>query len=369
MTILTMEQLFTPFTPDEAKARLLAKLQAKGLPITDWASGGIERTHVEIEAQENSDFSLEQVQLAKSAFLGTALGDWLGIVAFEGFGLTRYPATYAKDTLALSCSASAGPYTILPGQVWAADIVSGRRYVNVTGGTLTPGGSLDLTIQAESAGADYNAGVGTIAVLLTSLPGVTCTNTGANAVQGTDQESNALLIQRCRDQWSTLGYGQNADWFRYYCRNGHAYAASVTRVRVDTAPDGSGVVNVTIAGPDGHLAGGIVTAVQASLLAKTGRQVTVNVAGATELAATIMGDAFVRAGYDAAYLAAAQAQMQSLVRSLDIGAALYLSAITEAMMSPAGIVNWSALPPTAELVPAATQVVTLSSVNSTVVVV
>lgn len=361
MTIPTLSELFSSSTPDEAKARLLARLQTLGLPITDWASGGVERTIVEVEAQENSDFSLAQVPLAQSAFLSTAQGAWLDVVAYECFGrITRYPATYATDTLTLSCVAASGPYTILPGQLWVAEITSGRRYTNTTGGVLAPGGTLDLTIRAESAGSVYNAGVGTITVMVTALPGVSCMNTGVDAVPGTDAESNALLIQRCHDQWSTLGYGQNADWFRYYCRNGHAYAAQVTRVRVSTDPAGSGAVSILIAGPDGVLSGAVVAAVQASLDAKIGGQISVTVASAAPAFATLNGTAYVRAAYSSAYVAAAQDAMLALVRSLEIGDPLYHAAVAEAMMAPEGAVNWIPAPMFTEIIPAPTEVVVLS---------
>lgn len=375
MTTPTMADLLTARTKDEFAARLLDRLKTKGCPVTDWESGGIERTLVEIEAQENSDFSAQQVMLAQSAFLSTAAESWVDIVAAEVYHLTRYPATYTYGALRLDCLGSVGPYTILPGQLWFKDVYTGNRFTNTTGGILLPGGTLSITVRGESAGADYNALIGTITSMLTPLTGVTCTNldNGSGswpATPGTNRESTPLLVQRCQDRWATLGYGQNKDWYRYYARNDHQYANQVTRVLVSTDPFLAGTVNVVIAGDSGPLSSDVVNAVQASLRAKVGEPITVNVYSATALAAAIVGIAYVRAGFDTTYLAAAQAAMLALVRSLDIGESLFVSAITEQMMSPPGVVNWVAIPPTAEMNPSPTQIVTLNPpVASSIVIV
>lgn len=376
MTV-TVDSLFSPSTPDEAKTRILARLQGLGCPVTDWESGGIERTWIELEAQENSDFSYSQVPLAKSAFRSTAVGAWLDVLAQEFYGLTRYPAAFTKGVERFVCSGAAGPYTIVPGQLWIVDSVTGLRYTNTAGGVLASGGMLDLMLQAESPGAAYNATVGALTTMATPLAGVTCTNPDLDSdgvwatTPGTDQETNELLAQRCSDQWATLGYGQNADWFRYYCRNGHAYASQVTRVRVDTDPTGNATVNITIAGASGLLSGTIVTEVQNWIRAKVGSAITVNVASASALPVTIFGTAYVKAGYDGGYLAAAQAAMLALVQSLDIGGTLFDAAWIEVGMTPPGTVDFTVLPPTpaGDVVPAPTEVVTLTMFSASVVVV
>ena len=60
--------------------------------------------------------------------------------------------------------------------------------------------------------------------MLTTLVGVTATNIDNGSgtwatTQGTDEESDPLLKQRCRSRWAVLGIGANSDWYLYWCRN------------------------------------------------------------------------------------------------------------------------------------------------------
>ena len=127
---LTLEQLFTVYTPDQCKQRLLDRCAAKGLPITDWEEGGVARTLIEIEAQENSDFSYNRRELAKSAFLDTARGDWLTLLAEDFFGLPRAPATRAEHKMILKNESQSG-ISLEPGQMWFVND-QGLRFYNAT---------------------------------------------------------------------------------------------------------------------------------------------------------------------------------------------------------------------------------------------
>ena len=105
MTVtITLESLITSSTNDEAKARLLARLGAASFPVTDWNDGGVARTMVEMDAEESRMYSETQVEVAKSGFLSTALGDWLTLYAREVYGLTRYAATYSEGKERLTCA-------------------------------------------------------------------------------------------------------------------------------------------------------------------------------------------------------------------------------------------------------------------------
>lgn len=179
----TLAELITPVTASDEKAKLLAALASADFPVSDWETGAIERTHVEVEAAELADLSTVIPEIAKGGFLGEATGDWLTLRASDLYGLTRQAATKTTGSIVLSCVAAAGPYTITAGQLWFVG-AGGNRYVNTSGGTLSAGGTLTVSVASEFAndsagGYSYTDGANTITALETPLPGVTCTNSAA----------------------------------------------------------------------------------------------------------------------------------------------------------------------------------------------
>src|SRR5690606_696186 len=98
-----------------------------------------------------------------------------------------------------------------------------RRFTNLTGGTLSLGGTLDLSWEAEEPGDDYNLANGTLTVMVTPLAGVTVANpdpgTGTWITQtGADEESDPELRERCRNKWSTLGTGSTEDSYEFWAK-------------------------------------------------------------------------------------------------------------------------------------------------------
>jgi len=365
---ITLESLITSSTNEEAKARLLARLEDAEFPVTDWEDGGVARTLIEMDAEESRMYSEAQVEVAKAGFLSTATGNWLTLYAREVYGLTRYPATYAEGTERLTCAAGEGPYTILPGQLWFTDGV--RRYWNTTGGTLASGGTLDVTIRAESPGADYNVSIGTITTLVTTLVGVTCTNIDNGSgtwatTQGTDEETDTLIKQRCRSRWAVLGIGANVDWYVYYCRNEHPYAAQVTRVRVDIDPYGNGNVIVTIAGPDGELIPTVVNTVNSWIQARKPLCTSVTVQSAANQLIDLTGVIYAVAGYGSVAKAAALAELAVYLRTLSMGDTAYLTQIVDALQyDTAKVRNVALVAPVADITPADTFVAVIGNPDS-----
>jgi uncharacterized phage protein gp47/JayE len=175
MATPTLAELLAPRTRDQVKTDLLAALQSAGFPVSDWNSGGVARTLVELFALVVAQLYVVLVAITGGGFVTIASGGWLSLVASEVYQLTRNPAAFASGTVRLTCPAASGPFTIAAGQLRFVS-ASGRRFTNTAGGTLTSGGTLDLAIKAESPGSAYNVPAGTITTMLTPLPGVTCTN-------------------------------------------------------------------------------------------------------------------------------------------------------------------------------------------------
>jgi len=250
MAVPTLAELLDALTPDEIMAALLAKLQAGGFPTTDWSSGAPERTFTEAEAASQEPLWDLVASIAAGGHIDLATGRWLTWLAYNRYNLTRDVAVSTVGTIRLTCSASAGPYTITNNTLEFQG-AGGNLYTNTAGaGVLASGGTLDVTVTARSPGADEgNDGADTIVLMTTPLPGVTCTNpattfstvtlagTGTGTVTptfGTASSASWVIL-------ITLSGQTGAAEFKLSSDGGLTYGtAQVTGGALVDVPDGSG---------------------------------------------------------------------------------------------------------------------------------
>jgi len=335
--------LVTPLTAADVRRNALGLLKLVGFPVASWGPASVPRALVEIFSEAVADLSGTVSKIAQSGFLSFAEAEWLTLLAAEFFGVARKPAVFARGLAILSDVGGAGPFTVLPGQLWAAS-KSGRRFSNVTGGTLVLGGKLTLEWKAEGSGASYNVAAGDLSVLLTPLPGVTVSNPALPATgtwlleQGVDGEADEALRTRCREKWSSLGAGGNAPAYAF-----HAKSASpqVTRVRVYEATPTGGQVTLVLAGPAGALADPTVVPAVAAYL-EDGRRpqcVKVNVKSATNRLITLLGEVRVRATLKDPAVAFVAGQLVELQAELDIGDPVAVAELVQRIMDAPGVLN------------------------------
>jgi uncharacterized phage protein gp47/JayE len=187
MATPTLTQLLTPQTNAQIMQQLLNAAQGNGLPVTDWAVGGVMRTLMQMVADAIYDESGTLIpQIAGGGFVDYATGtssgspgDWLGLLAQQVYSLTRIAATSTLGNVLLSNS-SGSAYTIQPGQLWITG-PTGNQYNTTSGGTLNAGGTLSIAVQSATvnnslAGQNYTDGPNTLTTLITPLPGVTVNN-------------------------------------------------------------------------------------------------------------------------------------------------------------------------------------------------
>lgn len=173
---VTLSELLVAKTANQILNGLLGELKAGSFPTTSWQSGDPERTLLEAEAATQLDLWATVYLIASGGQIDLATGAWLTLLAKKRYNLDRIGAVATVGRERLTCSASAGPYTIAAGQLQFKG-PNGNLYANSTGGTLNSGGTLDVTIRAVSPGLDEgNDGDGTITTMTTPLAGVTCTN-------------------------------------------------------------------------------------------------------------------------------------------------------------------------------------------------
>lgn len=380
--------------------------------------------------------------IAKGSLLGLSKGAWLTLFAASQYQETRTTARAARVTCTMHAPAGIGPYTIAAGSIWMTT-ESGKRFRNLTGGTLAPNGYFEADYESEFTGASYNVGDGEITILSTSLPGVTypphtavkssgttppvltvsgtaisesdfdveittggilgasdfrwrvgggAWNTGVTtaalvALSGTgvsvsfaagtyatdnvytwtsgglsfnptpacltqvglDDQTDESLEATCAGKWSTLGYGQNDDWYTYQVQHEPEYGDTITRVLIETnpgIPPGTNVIVLTLATIDGAPSSPAITAIDSWMQAKVGNGITLSVAAAYETPIDITGTLYVRTGTateaeaTAAATAGAEAHLQSLgVSTTAVPVVVYQQQITDSLIYDSAVIR------------------------------
>lgn len=309
-------------------AALIAFLQARGYPPTDWVEGSVQRTLVELQAAGIADLEALRLEITKGGFLDSASGDYLDLLGQSAYSLTRKQATFARQTFRLTAQAGFGPYSIQPGQLWAGN-AAGLRFNNLAAGTLPLAGTLDLGFGAERPGAAYNLPLGSGTVLFTPLPGVTITNTGVLEA-AIDKDADAIYRERCRLRWGELGFGATRAAYESWALSS---TPTVTKVRVlDNNPRGQGTVDVVVWG-EGGLGPGAVGECDNYIQQRKPLTANVQVYAATQVNIAVAATIRLRAGFLTQVQAEVASRLAAYQQGLLIGATVYHSALIEALFT------------------------------------
>ncbi len=264
MAGVTFAQLLAGSTPEQVYAILLAIYQSNGFPTTSWLPGGTDATRTLAIATAISDLSANFIPTITQGGFTTLAANLdnsnIQVLAQQIYNLTFNPASFTIGDMTLVASATAGTYVIQPGQLTAVFADSGNRYINSTGGTLSPSGTLTLSCTAEEAGASYDDPNSSAITLVTPLAGVTVTNpagtytdvahvgagTGTFAPSGAPTAPHQVTIKI-----NTTGSAADAEWS--YSLDGSPYvfvgvgAATIpgTSITVTPVDGGSGTSFVT----------------------------------------------------------------------------------------------------------------------------
>lgn len=354
---VTLSDLTTPISVDEAEEALLGVLATAGFPASAWQPFSVGRTLVRGVAHVWSDASELVASLAAAGFVPLASGAWLDALAEGLYDEERIAAAATVGTLTLT-DAGGGPHVIAVGQLRALSD-AGYYYVNTTGGTLTLGGTLGLTFTAEAPGAAYNAAGGTITQLATPLVGVSVAASSTWITSsGRDEETDAELRSRLIAKWGTLGTGSPALAYESWVRTG---APNVTRVTINDAnPRGPGTIDIYAATNSGPATSGDVALAQAYVDARRPLGSDPLVIAPTAYPVTIAATVYVRAAYMTAAQVAIAAALSEYGAALDIGGVVYVSQIVETIMAVAGVRNCSVTSPAADLVIGSSSLAVLS---------
>lgn len=251
----------------------MGKHATNGVPTKSWL--GIFNTGyslTQIVSQFFYALRASVAELARAQFLEYASGVGLTLLARSQYQLERIPSQFTKGTIRLTAVAAAPVHVIAAGDLTVStrgpEGPTKRYYSNTTGGTLNPGGTLDLTFCATQPGQEWNIPPNSPLDLNTSKVGVTASNppvglTGTWITQaGAPEEQDPRLKLRCVTRWGTLGRASNEDAFVYWALqipNGYT-SSPVAQVRVFANRLGGaqfvivgGGVTIVVAGPAGAL--------------------------------------------------------------------------------------------------------------------
>lgn len=208
------------------------------LPVTAWESGGIARTLVEADAATVADLAgVALADIASGGLVGYASGEWLALLSAQVYLNDKYAAAATIGLVVLTLASTAPAVTAVAGELVVSNSTGTGagvvQFSNMDAVSLSPGDSLSFAFQAASPGAAGNVANGTLGVLKTPKPGLTCSNpapgtsavshsgtgTGTVAVSGTPN-GNYSVVARI-----TTSGGLGAGQFQVSLDGGSNYAS------------------------------------------------------------------------------------------------------------------------------------------------
>lgn len=252
MTV-SIDDLTTPVTREEAKAAIYDTLGTVGTNTTAWRPGAVVRTIIAAVAILFSACTRLIAEIAKAGFLEFATKSWLTLVAQHVYGVARLEATFGVGTLRLT-NTGGGIFTLDPGDLIVRNPTTDKTYTNVALVSLGAGAVVTLTVMAQEAGSPSTSAVGTVTEFVTPLIGVTCTN--LTAIVGVDEEGDAALRLRCREVLGARSANGPSDAYASIARGAKradGSAIGVTRIRI--VKDGRGNAYIYLATAAGTVLG------------------------------------------------------------------------------------------------------------------
>lgn len=244
MSTVDVASLLSEATAEELAAEQLALLEDAGFEVTSWDEKDPARVLVSVDVESLVRLARLLTKVTKGGYLGTAEREWLTALA-TNYDEKRAESTFCERTIVLGDDGGA-PHTFAAEDI-VAQTADGRTFRSIDGGTLTVGGTLTITLRAESPGTGYAGAAGTWS-LVTSYPGITVSD-GTVTKPGTDEQGDEALRAASRARLSRLGAGANDDAYEYLATHTPDVGALVTRCTVLRHTPAPGQVTILVAGP------------------------------------------------------------------------------------------------------------------------
>jgi len=245
-------------------------LVAQGSSLTNFNEGGVLRTTFTVTSKLIGELHMLLLDVIKQGYVETATGFWLDLRAADQ-SLLRHEATAAEGEVTFSREDAAGALIVPAGTLVATKLDSAgerRTYTTMTDYTMPDGeAEADVAVRAMGTGIAFNAAAGVIEEILTPVVGLDAVTNGPDWLtsEGTDEETDDALRERCLLRWAELSRGATADAYRSWARA----VSGVAGVSVDDQhPHGPGTVDVVITGSAGIPSETLLQEVQAYIDAR-----------------------------------------------------------------------------------------------------
>lgn len=260
--MLTVDQLLTPMTADQARAMGVQALQNLGLQPQRWATGGIASSTLTVVANLFGSLSSKLANAIAQEWNPTATGGGLQLLSKYFYGFNPPQPTFAEGELVLT-NTGGGIYHFDPGQASFGSSVANADgifpvYANLEAFDLNPGSpssptSITIDVECQNVeGTPGNASPGFVSQILSSMRGVACTNPAS--IAGADALSDDAL--------RALNIDSIAARSVFGPRGAYAYAiatavnavtglpVNVNRQKISVSSH-TGDVTITVASPSG----------------------------------------------------------------------------------------------------------------------
>lgn len=279
---VSLASLLSSATRDQILAKMIGIAQTIGIATESWLAGDPTRGFFMAQSARQAEWEDPTTGfpvMIAGGFLGLAEGDWLTNLSGYNYNTPRITATYAQPPMTVTNATAQDYGTFEVNDMTVSDPLTGATYRNTTAFTLGPNATVTgLIFEADVAGSFSNADVGDINELVTTLDGVTVTNTAA-AVAFDDEEDPALTARAQSKFESTSPDGPRGAYTYALTtpsmqpdaagkfEDDPAYAGGTTNVtRVRTVDDDDyGEVVCFIAGDSGELSSADQTKAQTTL--------------------------------------------------------------------------------------------------------
>lgn len=202
----------------------------------------------------------------RGGLLDYAEDDWLTMLAANLFGVERIGLTFATVTVRFT-NAGTGPYNFADGEMVVSNgVATYKAAAFALAAVGNDGDEADVSVTCTVAGSSGSSAAGTIETLVTEFSGITCTN--AAAANGTDEETDEQLRERCRLSRAALSNAGHVDAIAFVARSAtrdDGSSIGVTRVQVVEDSPSMGDVAVYLADADGTVDSGDVTTIDGLL--------------------------------------------------------------------------------------------------------
>ena len=282
--------------------------------------------------------------ILREAFPQTASGVYLDYHAAERSVLRKEP-TYASGYLTFYRDGeSLNDIQIPEGTICSTGGTDAKRFLTTCAATLTAGApSVTVSARAEHSGKAYNAGRGTVCVMVTPPQSIISVENMEAFSGGSDAEDDESLRRRLLDTYKRISNGANAAYYREVALR----HSEIGDANVIPRHRGRGTVDVVVFSSSNTPASEqVLNEVNAMLQSE--REVGVDVLAYNAVVMPIMIKVFVKAktGYDETELATRTSDaITDFVDLIGIGKTVYIKELYSLLSQIEGMENFTLVSP------------------------